>query len=78
MSGEFTGHLRNSDKCHQALWGVKIVLFANMAEREFVDWWEVQVGAEAAYLASHPSGNATAVMPHEMRSAATISLNHSR
>jgi hypothetical protein len=62
--------------CHQALWGVKIVPFANMAEREFVDWWEVQVGTEATYLASHPSANATAVMPHEMRSA--VNLNHSR
>jgi len=29
------------EMCHQALWGVKIVPFANMAEREFVDWWEV-------------------------------------
>ena len=46
------------EKCHQALWCVKIVPFANMAEREFVDWWEVQVGTEAAYLASHPSANA--------------------
>ena len=49
-----------------------------MAEREFVDWWEVQVGTEATYLASHPSANATAVMPHEMRSAVTISFNHSQ
>jgi hypothetical protein len=44
---------------------------------------EVHVGvpqsrAEAAYLASHPSANATAVMPHEVRNAVTISLNHSQ
>jgi hypothetical protein len=66
------------DKGHQALWCIKIVPFANMAEREFVDWWEVQVGTEATYLASHPRANATAVMPHEMRSAVTISFNHSQ
>jgi hypothetical protein len=75
MSGEFTGHLRNSRQMPSSVM-VHHVPFANMAEREFVDWWEVQVGTEATYLASHPSANATAVMPHEMRSA--VNLNHSR
>jgi hypothetical protein len=30
-----------------------------------------------AYRASHPSANAAAVRPHEIRNAVTISLNHS-